>query len=118
MDIVFIKGLQINSTIGVFDWEKTIKQLLVFDVSLGCDIRDAAKNDDLTKTLDYAAISQEIETFCQANTVELLETLAERLAQHLISLYHLPWIKLTINKPTAVENAASVGVTIERGTKK
>lgn len=116
MDKVFIKGLSIQTTIGFFAWEKEIKQTLIFDLAMAWDIKPAAENDELAKTLDYADVSVEIEKFANANPVDLLETLAERLAKHLMGKYQIPWVKLTVHKPNAVHNAASVGVEIERGT--
>ena len=115
MDKVFIKGLHIQTTIGVYSWEKEIKQTLVIDLTMGWNTANAAKNDDLTKTLNYAEISIAIETFANNNTVELLETLAERLAKFLMTEYQIPWLKLSIGKPNAVHNAETVGVEIERG---
>lgn len=114
LDKVFIRGLKVQTTIGFYDWEKQIKQGLVFDLEMGWNIKPAAQNDELAKTLDYAAVSEEISVFANANPVDLLETLAERLAKHLIVQYQLPWLKLTIHKPTAVHDADSVGVQIER----
>jgi 7,8-dihydroneopterin aldolase/epimerase/oxygenase len=115
MDKVFINGLTIQTTIGFFAWEKQIKQSLVIDLVMGWDIKPAAKNDELAKTLDYAEIAVVIEKFANDNPVDLLETLAERLADFLMTHYHTPWLKLTIHKPNAVHNANSVGVAIERG---
>ncbi len=115
MDKVFIKGLSIQTTIGFFAWEKEIKQTLVIDLEMGWDIRPAAAKDDLTKTLDYAEISTSIETFANNNPVDLLETLAERLATFLMSTYKIPWLSLQIGKPTAVHNTVTVGVKIVRG---
>lgn len=116
MDKIFINGLSIQTTIGFFEWEKQIKQTLIFDIVLGWDIKPSAKDDALDKTLDYAEISQEIERFANANPVDLLETLVERLAHHLMSQYHIPWLSIKLHKPNAVHNAQSVGVEIERGT--
>lgn len=115
MDKVFIKGLHIQTTIGFFEWEKQIKQTLVIDVAMAWDTAKAAENDELAKTLDYAEISTAIETFANENPVDLIETLAERMAAFLISQFHIPWLKLTIGKPGAVHNADTVGVEIERG---
>jgi len=117
MDKVFISGLSIQTTIGFFQWEKEIKQTLIIDLVMGWDTAKAAKNDELEKTLDYAEISEYIATFANENPVDLLETLAERLAQHLISRYQIPWLNLKIGKPGAIHNAMSVGVEIERGSK-
>lgn len=118
MDIVFIEGLSIQTTIGFYDWEKKIKQELLIDLSMACNTAIAASNDELAKTLDYAEISTDIDKFANANPVDLLETLAERLASHLMSQYQIPWLRLKIGKPQAVANAKSVGVIIERGTRK
>jgi len=115
VDKVFIQGLSIQTTIGFFEWEKQIKQTLVFDVEMGWDIKPAAANDELAKTLDYAALSVEVDKFANANPVDLLETLAERLAAHLMATYQIPWLKLRVGKPGAVHNAQTVGVVIERG---
>ena len=117
MDIIFINGLKVDAVIGVFDWEKKIKQPLIFDLELGWNIKPAASNDDLSKTLDYAQISVDIENFTLEKPVELVETLAENLASFLMNKYHIPWLSLVINKPDAVSNAVSVGVKIERGNK-
>lgn len=115
MDKVFIQGLSIQTTIGFFAWEKEIKQTLIIDVAMGWDTAKAAENDELSKTLDYAEISEAIATFANNNPVDLLETLAERLAQYLMTEYQIPWLKLKIGKPNAVHNAQTVGVEIERG---
>ena len=115
MDKVFIKGLTIQCTIGFFSWEKEIKQTLVIDVEMAWDASKAALNDELDKTLDYAEISQAIEIFANENPVDLLETLAERLAAYLRTQFNIPWLRLTIGKPGAVHNAITVGVEIERG---
>ncbi len=115
MDKVFIRGLHIQTTIGFFQWEKEIKQTLVIDVEMAWDTAKAAANDELSKTVDYAEISIAIEKFANHNPVDLLETLAERLAEFLMTQYHIPWLKLTIGKPGAVHNADTVGVSIERG---
>jgi dihydroneopterin aldolase len=115
MDKVYIKGLSIQTTIGFFEWEKQIKQTLVIDLTMAWDTASAAVNDELAKTLDYADISVAIERFANENPVDLLETLAERMAKFLMDTYHIPWLKLGIGKPSAVHNAQTVGVEIERG---
>jgi 7,8-dihydroneopterin aldolase/epimerase/oxygenase len=115
MDKVFIRGLNIQTTIGFFAWEKEIKQTLVIDLAMGWNTQLAAENDELAKTLDYADISEKIALFANDNPVDLLETLAERLANYLMTTFHIPWLKLSIGKPGAVHNAETVGVEIERG---
>lgn len=115
MDRVLIEGLSVETVIGAYDWERTIRQRLTLDLELATDIRPAAADDDLTKTLDYAAISSRIIEFADASHFELVETFAERLVAMLREEFTIPWIGLTLRKPGAVAEASAVGVRIERG---
>lgn len=115
MDRVFIKGLKADSVIGVYEWERKIRQTLVLDLELGTDITAASATDDLEKTLDYEAISNRVVGFIQAGEFQLVETLAEELARLLMMEFAIPWLKITLAKPGAVKDAESVGVMIERG---
>ncbi len=115
MDKVYIEGLTFQTTIGFYQWEKEIKQTLVIDLAMGWNTALAAENDELAKTLDYAEISEAIVKFANNNSVDLIETLAERIATFLMAQYHIPWLRLKLMKPTAVHNATTVGVEIERG---
>jgi len=115
VDKVYIEGLTCQTTISFYQWEKEIKQTLVIDLAMGWNTALAAENDELAKTLDYAEISKGIEIFANENPVDLLETLAERMAAYLMSRFHIPWLRLKIGKPGAVHNADTVGVEIERG---
>lgn len=116
MDKVFIKGLKADSVIGVYDWEREIRQQLLLDLELGTDIQHAAKTDDLTYTIDYAAISARVIAYVQAGEFQLIETLAEKIAALLMTEFSIPWLKLTLYKPGAVSEAETVGVMIERGS--
>ncbi|MBN8412307.1 dihydroneopterin aldolase [Halomonas denitrificans] len=116
MDQVLIEGLELDTVIGVYDWERSITQRLIVDLTLATDIRAAAADDDLSKTLDYDAISRRIGVFASEHDFQLVETFAERLASLLMQEYGISWLRMTLRKPGAVANAASVGVRIERGT--
>lgn len=113
-DLVFIEGLQAQAVIGVYDWEKEIQQTLVFDLEMEHDNRVPAATDDLSKTLDYEAISNFILAFCANRQFELIETLAERLVEELIAQFKLNSVLLTLRKPGAVPAASAVGVKIYR----
>lgn len=117
MDIVFIKQLEVRTIIGVFEWEKAIKQKLVFDLQLATDIKKAAASDKLEDTLDYKAISHAVHDFVEASRFELVETVAEKAAQLILDNFPVSWLSLTVNKPGAVSIAESIGVTIQRGKK-
>ncbi|MFD2190826.1 dihydroneopterin aldolase [Pistricoccus aurantiacus] len=115
MDRILIEGLNIETVIGVYDWEREISQRLVLDLELAADVRPAAADDDVGQTLDYAAISQRIMDFAAETRFALVETFAERLADKLRKEFAISWLRLTVRKPGAIANAAAVGVRIERG---
>ena len=114
MDIVFIKQLQVDTVIGVYDWEKTIQQRLLLDLELVTDIRNAAQQDDIRQTLDYAVIAQRVIALITAQPLELIETVAERVAQLLLNEFATTQVKVSVQKPGALEQAETVGVTIVR----
>ena len=115
MDRVFIEGLEVDTVIGAYDWERDIRQCLRLDLSFAWDNRPAAAGDDLSKALDYASVSARIIDFAAQARFELVETFAERLAQTLMSEFQIPWLRLRLTKPGAVAAASGVGVEIERG---
>ena len=115
MDRIMIEALSVDTVIGVYDWERSIQQSLSLDLVLATDIRSAAATDDLRLTLDYAAICQRIQQFADAHQFALVETFAERLAECLRQEFPITWLRLTVRKPGAVPNAASVGLEITRG---
>ena len=115
MDTVFIESLEVDTVIGAYDWERTIRQNLLVDLYMGWDNRPSAENDELHLALDYAAVSQRIHDFASISTFELVETFAERLAAILMAEFTIPWLRLRITKPAAVATARGVGVEIERG---
>jgi dihydroneopterin aldolase len=115
LDRVFIEGLEVDTVIGAYDWERDIRQCLCLDLSFAWDNRPAAAGDDLGLALDYASVSQRIQAFAQEARFELVETFAERLAAALMSDFQIPWLRLKVTKPGAVPAARGVGVEIERG---
>ena len=114
MDKVFIEGLEIDTVIGIHDWERRIRQTLRLDIELGFDNRVPAASDDVADTLDYDAISQRLTAYVQASEFGLVETLAERCAALVIEEFGVAWLRLKLSKPGAVRNAVAVGVIIER----
>ena len=117
VDSVFIKGLKTEGIIGVFDWEREIRQPLYIDVVMATDIRRAAVEDNLAHTLDYKAITDRIQHFVADSGFKLIETLAERLAATLQAEFHIVWLQLSVHKPGAIADAQDIGITIERGEK-
>ena len=115
MDRVFIEGLEVDTVIGAYDWERGIRQCLRLDLRFAWDNRPAAAGDDLTLALDYASVTARIQAFAEQAEFELVETFAERLAAALMSEFQIPWLSLKLTKPGAIAAATGVGVEIERG---
>ncbi|WP_177419815.1 dihydroneopterin aldolase [endosymbiont of Lamellibrachia barhami] len=117
MDIVFIRNLRIETVIGIYDWEREIRQPVVLDLEMGADIARAAKSDHIDDTLDYKAVSKRLIQFVEESEFQLVETLAERCAEIVLDEFEVPWVRLTMNKIGAVSAARDVGVIIERGSR-
>jgi len=115
MDIVFLRGLRIETVIGIHDWEKRIKQPVILDLEMSVDVARAAASDRIEDTLDYSAISKRLKQFVGASRIGLVETLAERCAELIRNEFGVRWVRLNINKIGAVSDARDVGVVIERG---
>ena len=115
MDIIFLKELRIETIIGIYDWERRIKQPVILDLDLGADVRRAAATDNIDDTLNYKAVAKRIIGFVENSEFQLVETLAERVADIVLEEFAVPWLRLTVNKQGAVRGARDVGVIIERG---
>lgn len=115
MDIIYLHGLKIDATIGIWDWEKAIKQTIVIDLDMGADIRKAAASDDVKDTLNYKAVAKRVQQFVGDSSYELVETLAEKIAEIVLNEFDVPWVRVKLNKPGAIRGSRDVGVLIERG---
>jgi dihydroneopterin aldolase len=117
MDIVFISDLRIETIIGIYDWERKVKQTISLDLEMGADIQRAAATDAIEDTLNYKAVSKRLIGFVGESEYQLVETLAEKIAEILIGEFSVPWLRLTVHKPGAVRGSRDVGVIIERGSR-
>jgi len=116
LDIVFLRGLRIETVIGIYDWERQIRQPVVLDIEMASDVARAAASDRIDDALDYKAVAKRLKEFVGAAHFELVETLAERCCALIREEFGVPWVRLTLNKAGAVTDASGVGVIIERGT--
>jgi dihydroneopterin aldolase len=114
-DKVFIEGLEIEALIGIYDWERRIRQPLVFDIEMAFDNRVPAASDDIADTLDYKAVSKRLIEFVGQSGFGLVETLAERCAGIILEEFGVARVRLKLSKPGAVRGARAVGVLVERG---
>lgn len=117
MDIVYISQLRADTVIGVYDWERSVRQSVLLDLELACDNRRAAASDRVADALDYAAVAARVVSFIEGSDFQLIETMAERVAAIILAEFGVPWLRLRLAKPGAVAAAREVGVVIERGEK-
>ncbi len=113
-DIIYLSDLRIDTVIGVYDWERRIRQTVSVDLEMAADIRRAAASDAIEETLDYKAVAKRLLEFVGAAEFQLVETLAERVAGIVLDEFAVPWVRVRINKQGAVRYARDVGVIIER----
>lgn len=118
MDFVFIEDLRIETVIGIYDWERKIKQTIALDVEMAFDNTRPAATDRIEDTLDYKAVSKRLIAFVGEARCELVETLAERCAAIIRDEFGVAWLRLKLSKPGAVTGARAVGVVIERGERR
>ena len=117
MDTVFINDLRIETIIGIYDWERKVRQTISLDLEMGADIRRAAATDAIDDTLNYKAVAKRLIAFVGASEYQLVETLAEKITEIVLSEFAVPWLRLTVRKPGAVRGSRDVGVIIERGSR-
>jgi dihydroneopterin aldolase len=116
MDRVFIEDLNVQTVIGIYDWEREIKQVVSLDMEMEFDITRAAETDAIEDTLDYKAVSKRLIRFIEDSEFQLVEALAERCAAIVLAEFPVTWLRLKLGKPGAVRGSSAVGVIIERGT--
>ena len=114
LDVIFIEALQVEAVIGVYDWERRIRQPVVIDLEMGADVARAAASDDVADTLDYKAVSKRVQRFVGESGFFLVETLAERIAALVLDEFPVPWVRVKLNKAGALRGAKGVGIVIER----
>ena len=95
MDIVYIRELEIETIIGIYDWEREQKQVVSLDLEMGTDIGAAARSEDIENTLNYKAVAKRLIEFIEGSEFFLVETMAERIAEIVLEEFSVPWLKLT-----------------------
>jgi dihydroneopterin aldolase len=114
MDKVFIQGLKIDTVIGIYDWEREIRQDVTLDLEMSADIKAASLTDHIDQTLDYKSVAKRLIQFVKDSEFQLVETLAEKITEIVLNEFEVEWVKLTLNNGEAVSGASGVGVIIER----
>lgn len=115
MDKIFLNELKIETIIGIWEWERKIRQTVVIDLEMSADIARAAATDDVADTLNYKSVAKRIQGFVADSSFQLVETLAEKIAGIVRDEFGVAWVKVKVHKPGAIRGSRDVGVEIERG---
>jgi len=113
-DTIFLHELKVETIIGIWDWERKIRQTVSIDLEMGADIRRAAKTDSIDDTLNYKAVAKRVQQFVADSEFQLVETMAEKIAETVLQEFEIPWIQVRVSKPGAIRGAKDVGVLIHR----
>ena len=114
MDTIFLRDLRVETIVGVWDWERKIRQTVSIDLEMAADIRGAAASDSLDDTLNYKLVAKRVQQFVAESSFQLVETLAEKIAEVVLNDFNVPWVEVRVNKPGAIRGARDVGVKIRR----
>lgn len=113
-DTIFLHDLRVETIIGLWDWERKIRQTVSIDLEMGADIRTAAQTDSIDGTLNYKLVAKRVQQFVAESEFQLVESLAEGIAAIVLEEFAVPWIRVRVNKPGAIRGARDVGVLIRR----
>jgi dihydroneopterin aldolase len=114
MDKIFIHALKTETIVGIFDWERQVKQTVVMDIEFSADIRKAALSDSIDDTLNYKGIAKRVLAFVEESSFHLVETLAEHIAMLILEEFGVSWVSIALSKPGAIRSSRDVGVKLER----
>jgi 7,8-dihydroneopterin aldolase/epimerase/oxygenase len=113
-DRIFLRELKAEAIIGIYDWERRVRQTISVDLEIPGDVRRAAASDRIEDTLNYKLVAKQVLAFIEASEYHLIETLVEEIAQLVLREFALEWVKVSLSKPGAIRGSRDVGVTIER----
>jgi len=114
MDKIFLSSLTIECIVGIWEWERRVKQTVIVDLEMATDIRRAAASDHIEDTIDYKKVAKRLLAFVGESQFNLVETLAENIARVVVTEFGVPWVKVRLNKQGAIRGARDVGIEIER----
>jgi len=115
MDHIFITALTAEAVIGIYDWEREVKQRLEIDLEMSMDLRAAARSDAIEDTLNYKSVAKRVLAFVEGSSFRLVEALAGEIARIVLEEFKVERVKVTVHKPGAIRHSRDVGVVVERG---
>ena len=115
MDRIFITALAAEAVIGIYDWEREVKQRLEIDLEIWKDLAAAAKSDAIEDTLNYKSVAKRVLAFVEGSRYRLVEALAGEIARIVLEEFKVARVRVTVHKPGAIRHSRDVGVVVERG---
>ncbi len=115
-DFIFLHDLRVETVVGIWAWERQIRQTVSIDIEMGADIRRAAAADHIDAALNYKAVAKRVQEFVGGSSFQLVETLAEKIAALVLEEFDVPWIDVRVSKPGAIRGARDVGVRVRRSS--
>jgi len=115
MDKIFLHELKVETIIGIWEWERKIRQTVIIDLEMSADIARAAATDDVADTLNYKSVAKRIQSFVADSSFQLVETLAEKISEIIREEFGVAWVRVTVHKPGAIRGSRDVGIDITRG---
>lgn len=116
MDIIFLRDFRLKTLIGVYEWEHQVPQTIQFDLEIGLPAGyHAPQSDNVQDTIDYAKVVETIKASLAERHFQLVEALAEHIAQLVMTRFGSPWIRVTVTKLGLIAEVKQLGVMIERG---
>lgn len=114
MDKIFLTALSAEAVIGIFDWERKVRQRIEIDLEMSIDLAAAARSDSIDDTLNYKSVAKRVHAFVEESRFQLIETLADHIARLVLAEYAIGRVRVTVHKPGAIRHSRDVGVVIER----
>ncbi len=114
MDRIFVTALAAEAVIGIYDWERHVKQRLEIDLEMWMDLRAAGRSDAIEDTLNYKSIAKRVLALVEGSSFRLVEALAAEIARIVLEEFNVARVKVTVHKPGAIRHSRDVGVVIER----
>ena len=117
MDTLFLRDFRLQMIIGIYEWERKVPQTVQLDLEIGLPHSRACQTDDVADSINYADVAQRIRDTIGQRDFNLVEALAEHVAQVVLTEFGSPWIKVCVTKLAVVRGIKQLGICIERGQK-
>ena len=114
MDTIFLEQVKVETKLGVPEWERMLPQTIILDIEIGYNLARACKSDAIADTIDYGAVMSRIRETLAEHSFQLVEALAEHVAELILKEFKAENVKVKVAKPAILPGLKALGVVIER----